>query len=151
MRKAIFLTLLLTALGATPALAQEVDFATGGFVALPVGLQVSLDSVSGLTNDPSFLAPAQQWDTSFLAPSTNSSGTDTTTNAAALDTATVNSAPTDINDTGGTAYQNASQGDAMHTSSKTGEGPQGVAPNTTSTTGPQNAGLNLPPCCYGIL
>jgi hypothetical protein len=146
MKKAILLGLLLTALGARPALAQEVDFATGGFVALPVGLQVSLDSVSGLTNDPGFLAPVQQWDTSFLAPST-----DTTTNAAALDTATVNPAPTDVNDTGASAYQNASQGDEMHTSSKTGEGPQGVAPQTTSTTGRQNAGLNLPTCCYGIL
>ena len=146
MRKTIFLALLLAAIWAKPALAQEVDFYTDGFVAQPVATQAAVGSISALTSEPSFLAPTQQWDSSSFL------GTDTTINAPALDTATTNAAATDTATSfAGSPLQAASQGDQMHTSSPTGEGPQGDPAKTTSTTGKQNQGLNLPPCCYGIL
>ncbi len=146
MKKAILLTLFLIGFAAMPAFSQEVDFATNGFVAMPVNTQAAAGSLTALTGQPAFLAPVQQWDSaSFLGPTTAENEAAAASEAAAA----ANDAPD--SSFAGTPYESASQGDAMHTTSTTGEGPQGTAPNTTSTTGPQNAGLNLPVCCYGIL
>jgi hypothetical protein len=134
MKKALLFAIFTTAIFATPALADgEVDFFTNGFVAQPLSAEAPVGAA--LTGEPSFLAPPQQFDMTSLAPAT-----DAAVDQPAADTSLA-----------GTAYDNASQGDAMHTSSATGTGPQGTAARTTNTTGKQNAPLNLPVCCYGIL
>ena len=178
MRKAILLALLIAGFSAAPVLADETSFFTNGFVAQPIGLQATVGSLSALTNDASiftdgflapvglqftidsasaltsgtsfvappqqlnapamdFLAPPQQFDqSSFLAPTATNTSNEAAANAAQAANGVMDS---------------AAQGDQAHTTNKTGEGPQGETHAASSPTGKQNQGLNLPPCCYGIL